>query len=381
MNAQANFGKLLEDGMQIAFFGSTLVSAYWDGATTYYRGIIRALAARGHRVTFFEPDAFGRPQLRDGPDPEWARIVVYSAEGRVAVTEALARARSAEVIIKCSRVGVFDDYLEAAVLELRNPGHRVLFWDMNASATLDRVHKNPADPFLKLIPEFDLILTYGGGELAVQGYQMLGARDCVPIYNALDPETHYHVAPDPRFQAELAFLGDRLPDRETRVEEFFFAAARLLPAHRFLLGGNGWSGKNLPPNVMHLGHVSAGDHNALNSSCLAILSINRDSMADYGFSPPSRIFEAAGAAACIVTDAWDGIEMFLAPGEEALIARNGAEVAAHLVSLSSPRAKEIGRAAQRRVFREHTYAHRAAQFEELLDGAKAEPAKLAAQRS
>ena len=43
--------------LEIAFFGSSLVSAYWNGAATYYRGVIRALHARGHRVTFYEPDA------------------------------------------------------------------------------------------------------------------------------------------------------------------------------------------------------------------------------------------------------------------------------------------------------------------------------------
>jgi len=59
-------------GLDIAFFGSSLVSAYWNGAATYYRGIIRALHGRGHRVTFYEPNAYGRQEHRDIPDPEWA---------------------------------------------------------------------------------------------------------------------------------------------------------------------------------------------------------------------------------------------------------------------------------------------------------------------
>ncbi len=32
--------------MNIAFFASSLVSAYWNGAATYYRGIVRALHER-----------------------------------------------------------------------------------------------------------------------------------------------------------------------------------------------------------------------------------------------------------------------------------------------------------------------------------------------
>src|SRR5581483_9252543 len=75
--------------MQIAFFGSSLVSAYWNGAATYYRGIVRALNERGHRITFYEPDAFGRQQHRDIPDPSWARVVVYPGEGLDGVNRAL----------------------------------------------------------------------------------------------------------------------------------------------------------------------------------------------------------------------------------------------------------------------------------------------------
>jgi spore maturation protein CgeB len=39
--------------VRIAFYGSSLVSSYWNGAATYYRGLIRALHGRGHEVTFF----------------------------------------------------------------------------------------------------------------------------------------------------------------------------------------------------------------------------------------------------------------------------------------------------------------------------------------
>src|SRR5689334_3417692 len=131
----------------IAFFGSSLVSAYWNGAATYYRGIVRALHERGHRVTFYEPDAYGRQQHRDIADPEWARVVVYPGEGEDGVLRALEAARSADLVVKASGVGVFDELLERAVLELRRPDSVVAFWDVDAPATLDRVHGDPADPF------------------------------------------------------------------------------------------------------------------------------------------------------------------------------------------------------------------------------------------
>lgn len=354
--------------MKIAFFGSSLVSAYWNGAATYYRGIIRALAARGHEITFYEPDAYQRQQHRDIADPEWARVVVYAGYGEDGVQSALADAARADFIVKASGVGVFDELLEAAVLELRTPANLVAFWDVDAPATLDRVQNDPADPFRSCIPRYDVILTYGGGDAVVRAYTTLGARACVPIYNALDQATHFPVRPDPRFGADLAFLGNRLPDREARVDEFFLAAAARLPQRRFLLGGSGWADRRLPHNVCYAGHVYTTDHNALNSSPLAVLNINRESMARYGYSPPTRVFEAAGAAACLITDAWPGIESFLDPGREVLVAYSGEDVAAHVVSLDPKRAARIGRAALRRVLAAHTYSHRASLLEAVLEG-------------
>ena len=352
--------------MDIAFFGSSLVSAYWNGAATYYRGILRALHERGHRITFYEPDAYDRQRHRDIPDPDWARVVVYPGEGEEGVLRALESARGADLLVKASGVGVFDALLEAAVLDQKRPGTLVAFWDVDAPATLDRVHGDPADPFLPLIGRYDLVLTYGGGDPVVRAYEALGARRCVPIYNALDPSTHHPVSPDARFACDLGFLGNRLPDRESRVEEFFLGAAALLPARRFLLGGSGWDGKPMPPNVQYVGHVYTRDHNAFNVTPRAVLNISRESMARYGFSPATRVFEAAGAGACLITDHWEGIEQFLVPGHEVLVAKNGGEVAEHLETLAPERARAIGEAALRRVLAEHTYAHRAGELERVL---------------
>ena len=352
--------------MKIAFFGSSLVSAYWNGAATYYRGIIRAMCSHGHHITFYEPDAYNRQQHRDIPDPDWAKVVVYSAEGEEGVYRALDDARFADLIVKASGVGVFDELLEAAVLEIRKPHNLVAFWDVDAPATLDRVQQNPDDPFRALIPHYDLILTYGGGTPVVKAYKAFGAIACVPIYNALDPTTHHPVAPDSRFECDLGFLGNRLPDREARVEEFFLRAAAQLPQRRFILGGNGWNEAHLPANVKHVGHVYTRDHNAFNCTPQAVLNISRESMARYGFSPATRVFEAAGAGACLITDAWEGIELFLEPGREVLVAQNGDEVREHLLKLNPVDARTIGEAARKRVLAEHTYTHRAAQLDKLL---------------
>jgi len=352
--------------LDIAFFGSSLVSAYWNGAATYYRGIIRALARQGHRVTFYEPDAYGRQEHRDIADPPWAKVVVYAGDGSDGVTRALEDARTADLLVKASGIGVFDALLERAVLEVRRPDALVVFWDVDAPATLDRVEQDQEDPFRELIPKYDLVFTYGGGYPVRRAYRRLGARRCEPVYNALDPETHHPVAPEPRFQGDLGFLGNRLPDREERVNRFFLEAARTRPDRRFVLGGSGWGDKALPPNVEYVGHVYTRDHNAFNGTPRAVLNVNRESMARYGFSPPTRVFEAAGAGGCLITDAWEGIELFLEPGREVLVAESGAHVVEHLDTLGAGVGRGIGERARRRILAEHTYDHRAAQVETVL---------------
>jgi spore maturation protein CgeB len=275
-------------------------------------------------------------------------------------------ARDADLVVKASGVGVFDELLESEVLRLQGPVTLVAFWDVDAPATLERVASNPGDPFRPLVPRFDLVLTYGGGDPVVRAYRALGARDCLPVYNALDPTTHAPAPPEPRFAADLGFLANRLPDREARVEEFFLRPAERLPARRFLLGGSGWQDRSLPSNVRYAGHVYTNEHNAFNCTPLAVLNVNRSCMARFGFSPPTRIFEAAGAGACLLTDAWEGIELFLEPDTEILVAHGGDDVVAALESLTPERARAIGAAAQRHIMAEHTYAHRAAQVEALL---------------
>jgi spore maturation protein CgeB len=358
----------LSDSLSIAFFGSSLLSAYWNGAATYYRGIIRALDGLGHRVTFYEPDAFERQQHKDMDPPEWAQVHVYSADDDSGVYEALDKARGADVIVKASGVGVFDELLEREVPAMRRTGAMAIFWDVDAPATLDRLAQNPSDPFHAHVSRYDLVLTYGGGDPVVRGYKAAGARECVPVYNALDPQTHHPVLPDGGYMAGLSFLGNRLPDREARVEEFFLRAAAHAPEEQFLLGGNGWGDKPMPPNVRYVGHVGTAQHNAFNCTPRAVLNVSRESMARYGFSPATRVFEATGAGACLITDDWEGIPLFLEPGKEVLVARDGGEVAAHLRRLSSERAQAIGHAALQRVLAEHTYAHRGMQVDAVLTG-------------
>jgi spore maturation protein CgeB len=351
--------------MKIAFYGSSLLSSWWNGAATYYRGLLRDLAGRGYQITFYEPDAFDRQQHRDMDPPPWARSVVYPATER-GLRSVLEEARHADVVVKASGVGVFDEELIDGIVSYARQDSLKIFWDVDAAATLDEMKFDELHPVRRNLKSLDLVLTYGGGPPVVESYLAAGAASCTPIYNALDPTTHHPVDPNPNYDADLSFLGNRLPDRECRVEQFFLAPAETLPDKSFLIGGNGWEDKAMPPNVRNVGHVPTTEHNAFNCTPLAVLNVARDSMASVGFSPATRVFEAAGAAACLITDAWEGIEMFLQPETEVLVARDGKDVAEYVAALTPITARTIGEAALRRALAEHTYSHRGEQVDELL---------------
>jgi spore maturation protein CgeB len=351
--------------MKIAFYGSSLLSSYWNGAATYYRGMLADLARRGHQITFYEPDAFDRQKHRDIDPPDWADVKVYPAT-EDAVRAVIAEAAKADVVVKASGVGVFDRELLEGVVAASRPDAIRIFWDVDAPATLAELRETPDHPLRRAMPSLDLVLTYGGGPPVIEAYEGFGARRCIPIYNALDPSTHHPVPADGRFRADLSFLGNRLPDREARVEQFFLEPAAKLPNRSFLIGGNGWETKGMPANVRHIGHVYTRDHNAFNTSPLAVLNIARDSMATTGYSPATRVFEAAGAGACLITDAWVGLDLFLKEGEEVLVARDGNDVAAHVEALTPEGARRIGDAARWRILAEHTYERRGAEVDAIL---------------
>ena len=364
--------------MRIFVFGSSLTSSYWNGAATYYRGIYKSLHALGYEVTFAEPDIYKRQQNRDVQEVPYADVIVYKTPGEI--PRLLELAAKADLIIKHSGVGADDEILERGVLPARNGRNRVAFWDVDAPATLARVEEDPSDPFRSLIPNYDFIFTYGGGAPVVEHYARLGAKNCTPIYNGLDPETHHPVFADPNLACDLAFVGHRLPDRERRVEQFFLRAAELAPEMTFILGGEGWGGRALPKNVRWIGHVGSNDHNRVNCSARMVLNINRESMASVGFSPPTRVFEAAGAAACLITDAWTGVDEFFVPGKEILIASLAEEIVGYLRDLSASDAIQIGQNMRRRALRDHTYGSRAFKFHHAMQsdgpGIEAESPKL-----
>ena len=349
--------------MKIFVFGSSIVSSYWNGAATYYRGIYKYLARRGHQITFAEPDAYGRQQHRDHDDFAYIESVVYRPT--TDLDRLLQCASDADIMIKHSGVGVDDELLETLVADLAAQTPSV-FWDVDSPATIARLRANRDDPFRSAIPKYDAVFSYGGGPRSQDGYLSFGARAYYCIYNGLDSDTHYPVPADAALACDVAFLGNRLPDREARVDELFFKAAELAPEMSFLLGGEGWSDKSMPFNVRWIGHVPTGDHNRVNCSASMVMNINRASMASVGFSPPTRVFEVAGAGTCMLCDDWPGIDDCFEPEKEIVVIRNAHDVVDALRTYDESDRRRIGQAFRSRALRDHTYAQRAAQAEAAM---------------
>jgi spore maturation protein CgeB len=350
--------------VKIFAFGSSIVSSYWNGAATYYRGCYKYLARLGYDITFAEPDAYGRQQHRDNDDFSYVHSIVYQPrekDGGRDLDRMLALAADADIVVKHSGIGVDDAELEHRVPAECSARAMTFIWDVDAPATVYRMRANPDDALALACCGYDAILTYGGGPKARDGYREFGARAYYSMYNGLDPDTHFPVAPDPALACDVVFLGNRLPDREGRVEELFLRAATLAPDQRFILGGEGWGDKQLPANVRWIGHVPTADHNRVNCSASMVMNINRASMADFGFSPPTRVFEVAGAGSCMLCDDWDGIADCFEPAREILVVRAAEDVASALHRFNTAQRKQIGNAFHARALRDHTYAQRAAQ--------------------
>ena len=340
-------------------FGSSLVSSHRNEDAGYWRGLLRALHSSGHRISFYEPDAFGRQQHRDlAGDPDYARVVVYAA-GVSGLSRALHDASHADVVIKTSGVGVFDRELEESVLALREHGRAVVYWDLDAIATLRRLHLDAEDYFRPLVSEYDLVLARGAGESVARAYELAGARRCISTDPGVDPDEHRPAPIDPRFEGALGYLGPRLAERDGGVSAFFFGAARSLPGERFLLGGDGWRGiPDAPANVLVVGHVHSADRDAFCGTPRGLLCFGAEDVPRLGPASMQQLLEAASAGACLFTDRWQRLERMFEPDRECVVVRDGAELAARLRELTPEAAALTGARARRRVLEQHTYERR-----------------------
>ena len=344
--------------MNLVIFGLSVSSSWGNGHAALWRGLIRALLAQGHRVTFFERDVPYYATNRDLHElPEGGTLVLYPDW-----TEALPTMRAA---LADADVGMVTSYcpdgLAATqlVLEAKLPVR--CFYDLDTPITLSRLEAGEAVDYIGpdgLAP-FDLVLSYTGGAALDALRSRLGARRVAPIYGSVDPDLHRPAAPRPEYAALLSYLGTYAADRQSALEALFVEPARLLPHERFVIAGAQYPDAfPWTPNTFFVRHLPPPEHPAFYSSSRLTLNVTRDAMARMGWCPSGRLFEAAACGVPILSDAWAGLGDFFHPGDEILVAGTTAE-AMNALSLPPDALAAIALRARERTLDEHTAARRA----------------------
>lgn len=350
--------------MKFVIFGLTVTSSWGNGHATIWRGLCRALAQRGHCVHFFEHDVPYYATTRDLFSlPEPGILTLYSewAEIRPEARHALDSADLALVTSYCP------DAVEASRLLLDSRAAIRAFYDLDTPVTLDRLQQNGSVDYLP--PEglggFDLVLSYTGGRALDDLRTRLGAPQAIPLYGSVDPSTHFPVPPSDEYRCDLSYLGTFAEDRQRALEMLFVEPARLLPERRFLMAGAQYP-HEFPwtSNIFFARHLPPALHPAFFCSSRATLNVTRGAMAQYGYCPSGRLFEAAACGVPLLSDEWDGLDRFFTPASEFLPVRSAQDVVEAL-NRSDAELAAIGRAARERVLAEHTADRRARELEEL----------------
>jgi spore maturation protein CgeB len=353
--------------MKIVVFGLTISSSWGNGHATLWRGMSRALIARGHRFLFFEKDVPYYAGARDLWQIPGGELVLYPSWDDVLpyAKSHLADADVAMVTSYCP------DAVAATRLALDSPARLRTFYDMDTPVTLDGLRTGGGVPYLP--PEglggFDLVLSFTGGPALAELRSRLGARRTAPLYGHVDPAVHRPVPPLDGELADLSYLGTYAADRQEALETLFVEPARRMPERRFLIAGAQYP-HDFPwtDNVHFRRHLPPPEHPAFFCSSALTVNVTRRAMARMGWCPSGRLFEAAACGVPILSDRWDGLETFLTPGAEILTASNTGD-AIDAISLPRGELARIAAAARERVLSEHTSAVRAAELEALLDAA------------
>jgi spore maturation protein CgeB len=362
--------------MKLVIFGLSISSSWGNGHATLWRGLCRALAARGHRVVFFERDVPYYADHRDLTEIPGGELVLYRDW---TATAPLARKQlgNADVGMVTS---FCPDGIAATELVLSSSARIRTFYDLDTPVTLERLRQGQPVPWLhpRGLRDFDLVLSYTGGGALLELKARLDAVRVAPLYGSVDPLVHRPVRPLDVYRADLSYLGTFADDRQAMLERLFIEPARRLPERRFVIGGSKYP-ESFPwtPNTFYMAHLPPAEHPAFYSSSMLTLNVTRKPMADMGWCPSGRLFEAAACGAPILSDAWEGIDHFFTPGAEILIARTSEEAIEALETPPWALAK-IAHAARERTLEQHTADRRVEELERTLEGALHAPAQRVA---
>lgn len=351
----------LDDGerLKITIFGLTLSSSWGNGHATPYRAILRALSRRGVRPVFYEKDVAYYAKHRDLAVCDYFELKLYACWDEVRA-EALREVRESDIVINASYcpegVRIADD-----VLNIDGPLH--VFYDLDTPITLNALEAGDVDYLQReQIPRFDLYLSFTGGSILSKLEREYGAPSAKPLYGCVDPDVYRRVPARDEFRCALSYLGTYAADRQQKLNGLLLEPARHHSDLPFVLAGSlypyDWS---WPANVRRFDHIAPNQHPALYSSSRATLNITRQEMADSGYCPSGRFFEAAACATPVFTDWWPGLDTFFDVANELCVVATAGDVLAGL-SLGDGELRDLGERARERTLDEHTGERRAAEL-------------------
>jgi spore maturation protein CgeB len=352
--------------LRLVVLGLSITSSWGNGHATTYRALLRALAARGHDVCFLERDVPWYAEHRDLPNPPYGRTLLYTSVDEL-VRRAAADVRDADCVVVGSYVpegiAIGDWVLETA------RGVRA-FYDIDTPVTLAALDRGDATYVSRAqIPRYDLYLSFTGGPALERLQDEYGSPLARPLYCSFDPATYYPTRTATTW--ELGYMGTYSADRQAALERRLFDVARAEPRQPFVVAGAEYPPEVVwPANVSHLDHVPPGAHRAFYAAQRFTLNITRSEMVKLGYSPSVRLFEAAACGTAIVSDWWDGLDAFLEPQREVLIAESAEEVARVLRDTGATARQLIAARARARVLQAHTARHRAEELEAAVDEAR-----------
>jgi spore maturation protein CgeB len=351
--------------MKIVIFGLSVSSSWGNGHATIWRALCAALVRRKHFITFFERDTPYYARHRDLTQLPGGRLIIYQDWREVALLAAQ--------VLRQSDVGMVTSFcpdgIEASDLVLQCAPPITAFYDLDTPVTLNAIDQGL---FLSYLPHgglsgFDVVFSYTGGRAIKRLAEVLGARNVIPLYGSVDPRMHYPVIPVDEYRCDLSYLGTYASDRQDLLRSLFVEPARRLSSMRFLLGGPLYPA-SFPwtDNIFYRQHVSPPEHPGFYCSSRLTLSITRKPMAESGYCPSGRLFEAAACGVPILSDRWEGIEQFFEPGREIIIAA-GTDDVCEALHLDTHKLSSVALRARERTLAEHTADHRALEMEHAFE--------------
>jgi spore maturation protein CgeB len=347
--------------LSVVVLGLSLSSSWGNGHATTFRALLKAFAARGHRVLFLERDVPWYAAHRDLADPDFCRLEFYSDTGDLERYRAAVAGADAVIVGSYVPDGVVVGRWAQEVAT-----GATAFYDIDTPVTLAKLERGDFEYLSpELIPGYDVYFSFTGGPTLDRLMQHYGSPAARALYCSVDPEAY--PALDRPVRWDLSYLGTYSPDRQPTLERLLIEPARRAPHLRFAVAGPQYPGDIAwPENVERIDHVPPREHPEFYAQSRFTLNVTRADMIRAGYSPSVRLFEAAACGTPIVSDVWDGLDTLLRPEREIVLARSSEDVLGVLLNRPDAQRSALGQAARARVLSEHTAAHRAKTLESGL---------------